>query len=39
MSRRKIPPRIPAEKFSVEMGDVNGVKLYEMKNKKNKERK
>lgn len=29
--RRKIPPRIPTEDFSVEIGDVNGVKLYEIK--------
>jgi hypothetical protein len=36
--RRKIPPRIPSEEFSVELGDVNGVKLYDFplkeKNKK-----
>jgi len=30
-SRRKVPPRIPVEEFSVEMGDINGVKLYETK--------
>ncbi len=30
-SRRKIPPRIPVEEFSIEIGDVNGVKLYETK--------
>ncbi|MGG3469926.1 hypothetical protein ABES02_20880 [Neobacillus pocheonensis] len=29
--RRKIPPRIPTEDFSMEIGDVNGVKLYEIK--------
>ncbi|WP_278187262.1 MULTISPECIES: hypothetical protein [Bacillaceae] len=28
-SRRKTPPRIPIEEFSVEIGDVNGVKLFE----------
>jgi hypothetical protein len=27
--RRKIPPRIPNEEFSVEFGDVNGTKLLE----------
>lgn len=36
--RRRIPPRIPSEEFSVELGDVNGVKLYDFplkgKNKK-----
>ncbi|MDR6124416.1 hypothetical protein QFZ87_004013 [Bacillus sp. SLBN-46] len=37
-SRRKTPPRIPVEEFSVEYGDVNGKSLYETKksNKKNK---
>ncbi|MGZ4159654.1 MAG: hypothetical protein ACXVNF_02490 [Neobacillus sp.] len=38
MRRRKIPPRIPSEEFSVELGDVNGIKLYDFplkeKNKK-----
>ncbi|MGG1678947.1 hypothetical protein ACIFOT_24965 [Neobacillus sp. NRS-1170] len=29
--RRKIPPRIPTEDFSMEIGDINGVKLYEIK--------
>jgi hypothetical protein len=35
---RKIPPRIPSEEFSVELGDVNGVKLYDfpLKGKKKK---
>jgi len=28
--RRKIPPRIPSEEFSIEFGDVNGIKLYEI---------
>lgn len=37
-SRRKTPPRIPVEEISIEIGDVNGVKLYEKKNK-NKARK
>lgn len=27
--RRNIPPRIPNEEFSIEFGDVNGVKLYD----------
>ncbi|WP_285858577.1 hypothetical protein [Neobacillus niacini] len=27
--RRKTPPRIPIEEFSVEIGDVNGVPLKE----------
>lgn len=27
--RRKTPPRIPNEEFSVEFGDVNGVKLFD----------
>jgi hypothetical protein len=27
--RRKIPPRIPIEEFSVESGAVNGVKLFD----------
>jgi hypothetical protein len=43
-SRRKTPPRIPNTEFSVEFGDVNGTKLYdilqvtqtEKKNNKNK---
>ncbi|MFJ7728830.1 hypothetical protein ACIQXV_22225 [Neobacillus sp. NPDC097160] len=29
--RRKMPPRIPTEEFSIEYGDVNGSKLYETK--------
>lgn len=29
--RRKIPPRIPVEEFSVEYGDINGIPLYETK--------
>jgi hypothetical protein len=39
--RRKTPPRIPSEEFSIEFGDVNGVKLYEQKKeqKKNRDRK
>ncbi|WP_312472825.1 hypothetical protein [Neobacillus sp.] len=32
-SRRKTPPRIPVEEFSIEIGDVNGVKLYDAKNR------
>ncbi|MGJ7910445.1 hypothetical protein [Neobacillus sp. LXY-1] len=28
-ARRKTPPRIPVEEFSVEFGDVNGVPLKE----------
>lgn len=28
-ARRKTPPRIPIEEFSVEIGDVNGVTLKE----------
>jgi hypothetical protein len=28
--RRKIPPRVPSEEFSIEFGDVNGIKLYEV---------
>jgi hypothetical protein len=28
-SRRKTPPRIPIEEFSVEIGDVNGIPLKE----------
>jgi hypothetical protein len=27
--RRKTPPRIPIEEFSVEIGDVNGVPIKE----------
>jgi hypothetical protein len=43
-SRRKTPPRIPTEEFSIEFGDVNGTKLYEIlqvsqKDKKNKKKK
>lgn len=36
--RRKTPPRIPVEEFSIEYGDVNGKALYETKkgHKKNK---
>jgi hypothetical protein len=36
--RRKIPPRIPNEEFSVELGEVNGIKLYDfpLKEKNNK---
>ncbi|MEH7107102.1 hypothetical protein [Bacillus sp. JJ1764] len=30
-ARRKTPPRIPVEEFSVEFGDVNGVPLKEKK--------
>ena len=37
--RRKIPPRIPNEEFSVEFGDVNGTKLYEFPLKNNKQHK
>ncbi|WP_251553806.1 hypothetical protein [Neobacillus muris] len=29
--RRKTPPRIPVEEFSVEYGDVNGIPLHETK--------
>lgn len=29
-SRRKTPPRIPTEEFSIEFGDVNGTKLYDV---------
>lgn len=38
--RRKIPPRIPNEEFSVELGDVNGIKLYDfpLKNKSEKKK-
>lgn len=28
--RRKTPPRIPTEEFSIEFGDVNGTKLYDI---------
>lgn len=43
-SRRKTPPRIPTEEFSIEFGDVNGTKLYEImqvtqKGKKNNKKK
>ncbi|MFP5111050.1 hypothetical protein ACSU64_01505 [Bacillaceae bacterium C204] len=43
-SRRKTPPRIPTEEFSIEFGDVNGTKLYDIlrvseKEKKNKKKK
>lgn len=30
--RRKTPPRIPTEEFSIEFGDVNGTKLYDILN-------
>jgi len=30
-SRRKTPPRIPVEEFSIEIGEVNGLKLYNKK--------
>jgi hypothetical protein len=38
--RRKIPPRIPNVEFSVELGDVNGIKLYDfpLKNKSEKKK-
>lgn len=29
-SRRKTPPRIPTEEFSIEYGDINGTKLYDI---------
>ncbi|WP_462409060.1 hypothetical protein [Neobacillus sp. Marseille-QA0830] len=29
--RRKTPPRIPVEEFSVEYGEVNGIPLRETK--------
>jgi hypothetical protein len=43
-SRRKTPPRIPTEEFSIEFGDVNGTKLYDIlqvsqKDKKNNKKK
>ncbi|PEQ88386.1 hypothetical protein CN481_19730 [Bacillus sp. AFS006103] len=43
-NRRKTPPRIPTEEFSVEFGDVNGTKLYDtlqvlQKEKKNNKKK
>jgi hypothetical protein len=43
-SRRKNPPRIPTEEFSIEFGDVNGTKLYDIlqvsqKDKKNNKKK
>lgn len=43
-SRRKTPPRIPTEEFSIEFGDVNGTKLYDIlqvsqKDKKNQKKK
>ncbi|MFL6562314.1 MAG: hypothetical protein ACJ8MO_40210 [Bacillus sp. (in: firmicutes)] len=42
--RRKTPPRIPTEEFSIEFGDVNGTKLYDTfqvseKDKKNNKKK
>jgi hypothetical protein len=37
--RRKIPPRIPNEEFSIEFGDVNGTKLYDFPLKGNKKNK
>ncbi|WP_268926772.1 MULTISPECIES: hypothetical protein [Neobacillus] len=41
--RRKTPPRIPVEEFSVEIGDVNGKPLFRkikqlFKNRKEKEK-
>ncbi|WP_261363767.1 MULTISPECIES: hypothetical protein [Neobacillus] len=37
--RRKTPPRIPTEEFSVEFGDVNGIPLVEkIKNRFKKKR-
>ncbi|MCM3114163.1 hypothetical protein M3610_02510 [Neobacillus sp. MER 74] len=38
-SRRKTPPRIPTEEFSIEFGDVNGTKLYEIMQVTQKEKK
>jgi hypothetical protein len=38
-SRRKTPPRIPTEEFSVEFGDVNGTKLYDILQVSQKEKK
>jgi hypothetical protein len=38
-SRRKTPPRIPTEEFSIEFGDVNGTKLYEILQVSQKEKK
>ncbi|MEH7076127.1 hypothetical protein [Neobacillus drentensis] len=38
-SRRKTPPRIPTEEFSVEFGDVNGTKLYDVLQVSKKEKK
>ncbi|MEH7156192.1 hypothetical protein [Neobacillus drentensis] len=38
-SRRKTPPRIPTEEFSVEFGDVNGTKLYDVLQVSQKEKK
>lgn len=35
-SRRKIPPRIPNEEYSVEFGDVNGSRLTGFPIKENK---
>jgi hypothetical protein len=37
--RRKIPPRIPNVEFSVELGDVNGIKVYDFPLKKKSEQK
>ena len=38
--RRKVPPRIPNNvEFSVELGDVNGIKLYDFPLKKKTENK
>ncbi|MEH7084863.1 hypothetical protein V7139_19290 [Neobacillus drentensis] len=38
-SRRKTPPRIPTEEFSIEFGDVNGTKLYDIMQVTQKEKK
>jgi len=38
-SRRKTPPRIPTEEFSIEFGDVNGTKLYDIMQMTQKEKK
>ncbi|MBT2697004.1 hypothetical protein ACSU6B_00560 [Neobacillus sp. C211] len=38
-SRRKTPPRIPTEEFSIEFGDVNGTKLYDILQVSQKEKK
>jgi hypothetical protein len=36
--RRKTPPRIPIEEFSIEYGDVNGKPLIDVKKGRNKTR-